>query len=270
LLLGLFLHPSSEHSALDGPYIWNHSVPVISLILGMLFAYLLVVGPRRKDWVENESFPSKNFAYWILGLVSLYLAIASPIDHIGEKYLFWVHMVQHIILIFISPIFFLLAIPSWMAERLFAKNAKLEKITHPFFAALIFNTIFIFWHVPYFYELALVNKMVHDLEHLTFVVGALIMWWPIVRPVKSWQKQPGSTLLLYLFVIVTFQIPLFVLLTFSPDLWYPFYGEASRLEGWLDISAMEDQALGGLIMKTIAGFAYFIAFVYVWLKWAKD
>ena len=110
LLLGLFLHPSSEHSALDGPYIWNHSVPVISLILGMLFAYLLVVGPRRKDWVENESFPSKNFAYWILGLVFLYLAIASPIDHIGEKYLFWVHMVQHIILFFVSPIFFLLAI----------------------------------------------------------------------------------------------------------------------------------------------------------------
>jgi len=270
LLINFFLHPGQSHSSEEDLHLWNNSPEIISLVLGLFLAYFVVVGPRRKDWIENQPFPKKEFLNWILGLVFLYIAIASPIDAIGEKYLFSVHMVQHIVLIFVTPLFFLLAIPGWMGERIFSKNSRLKKITHPLIAGFIFNSIFIFWHIPYFYELALVSRPIHDLEHFTFVIGALVMWWPIVRPVKSWEKYPGSTLLVYLFVIATFQIPLFILLTFAQDLWYPFYGEAPRLEGYLNLSPIEDQSVGGIIMKIIAGIAYFAAFVYVWLKWAKD
>ena len=270
VLINFFLHPSESHTGEENLYLWNNSPEIIALILGLLLAYFVIVGPRRKDWVKDSPFPKKEFFNWILGIFFLYVAIASPIDHIGEKYLFWVHMIQHILLIFVTPLFCLLAIPAWMGERIFSKNSRLKKITHPLCAGLIFNGVFIFWHIPYFYELALINKPVHDLEHLTFVLAAFIMWWPIIRPVKSWEKHPSSTLLLYLFVVATFQIPLFILLTFAQDLWYPFYGEAARLEGILNMAPMEDQSFGGIIMKIIAGIAYFSAFVYVWLKWAKD
>ena len=35
--------------------------------------------------------------WFYAGLLTFYIAVGSPIDAIGENYLFWVHMFQHIL-----------------------------------------------------------------------------------------------------------------------------------------------------------------------------
>ena len=35
------------------------------------------------------------------------------------------------------------------------------------------------------YELALQDRIAHDFEHLTMVAGGLVMWWPVLSPVRA-------------------------------------------------------------------------------------
>jgi cytochrome c oxidase assembly factor CtaG len=38
------------------------------------------------------------------------------------------------------------------------------------------------WHVPVAYDGALAHPLVHDLEHATFVLAGLLVWWQLIDP----------------------------------------------------------------------------------------
>jgi len=232
---------------------WVHWHTEPALLIGILtvtWLYFVLIGPLR-HWIDPEAVFPKAEAWWFAaGVVSFYLAVGSPLDAMGENFLFSAHMVQHNILMYITAVFTVLAIPHWFIDGLVCKHRLVEKgltfLLHPVVAGLSFTFVFCIWHFPVLYEAALHDKVLHMLEHLTMYVTSVMMLWPVLSrsfyiPRMAWGMQ-----ILYIFVLMVAQIPLFAILTFSPEVLYPTYELAPRIS-FLD--PMSDQVLGGLLMK---------------------
>ena len=90
-------------------------------------AYLVFGGPglrpRRRASARRETM-----AFFLAGVLILLLDLVSPIDLLGDQYLFSAHIVQHFVLALIVP-FLLLGIPQWFAEDAL-KRPMLARFEH--------------------------------------------------------------------------------------------------------------------------------------------
>ena len=126
--------------------------------------------------------------------------------------------------------------------------------------------MFAVWHVPYLYDWALRDRMVHNLEHLTFILGALLMWMPIRSPIATLRLSHGFQLL-YIGALTIAQAPVFAFVTFSRHVLYQTYELAPRLT---ILTARGDQQLGGVLMKITGMVVFTIAFINIFRAWYYD
>ncbi|MBM3464396.1 MAG: cytochrome c oxidase assembly protein [Armatimonadetes bacterium] len=249
---------------------WNTSPSLIGMLLVVAVLYRLCVVLARKRLAPPETpFPAREALWFDGALVLFYLAVGSPLDEMSERFLFSAHMIQHTLLIFILPIMLLKGIPAWMLQPL-VDNRWLRYFTrvlgHPLSALLGFNLLFALWHIPGLYEWALRDRRVHELEHVTFVLGGVWMWWPIFCPRPEFRLGYGLQML-YAFALSVTQIPMFAFLVFTPSVLYPTYNGAPRLVQILP--PIEDQVMGGIIMKVV-GEAFFLGIIIVALmEWYR-
>jgi putative membrane protein len=229
---------------------WHTEPALLIGILAAVWAYFVLVGPLR-HWVDPEAqWPRAETGWFIAAAISFYVAVGSPLDAMGENFLFSAHMVQHNILMYVTAVFTVLAIPGWLIDGLVTKSTLLFRIfrflLHPVVAGFCFTFTFCIWHFPVLYEAALHDKVIHMVEHLTMFGTSVQMLWPVLNksfflPRTNWGMQ-----ILYIFLLMVAQIPLFGILTFSTEILYPTYELAPRIS-FLD--PMSDQVLGGLLMK---------------------
>jgi putative membrane protein len=185
----------------------------------------------------------------MLGLFTLYGAIATPLDALGEHYLLSAHMLQHIILIYPVPMLLLMGLPAWMLRPFMARfgiERLVRFLTRPVVALIAFNLVLIAWHIPGLYEWALRDRRMHNLEHVTFLLTALLMWWPVLSPMPTFPRLTWGGQMVYLFAHSITQIPIFAYITFRGEVLYPTYETAARI---VPLTPLEDQQLGGILMK---------------------
>src|SRR5216683_4405415 len=130
---------------------------------------------RRVD----DAQPKHTF-YFGLGLLTLWVALETPIDTLSDHYLDSVHMLQHVLLGFIAPPLMLLGLSPKMAGlvvRVFIDRA----VTEPVPAQVVAAAVMIRWHLPALYGATLRSESLHVVEHLTFIAGGLVLYWPIVE-----------------------------------------------------------------------------------------
>ena len=153
------------------------------VVLGWLWAVL--AGPLRSRLAPGLPFP-RGQAYCFYGSLAIfYVAVGSPLDQIGERFLFSAHMLQHQLLVYPAAALFLQGIPSWTIDRVLARRSlalPLRFFTHPVVAVLVYGLTIGIWHMPSLYDWALRDKTVHVLEHLMFFGAALLFWWPVLSP----------------------------------------------------------------------------------------
>jgi putative membrane protein len=243
---------------------WEPSILTgTALIVGF---YLYAIGPLRKKHGLAPATHKQVFCF-LLGVGLMFLALVSPLDELGDSYLFSAHMVQHLFLTTVGPPLLLLGTPEWMIEPLL-RNPTMFRIakflTMPAMAFLVFNADFWLWHAPPLYDATLENEAIHILEHMTFIVFGLLFWWPIFSPLKQGlPRLPLGGQMLYLFLSGMPMVALGAGLTFAPPLYAP-YLTAPRVWG---ISPAMDQQLGGLIMW-IPGNLFSIVIVSVlFIRW---
>lgn len=233
--------------------IWHwHTEPLlVGGLLLMVWAYGMCVGPFRHLIDPAADFPKREAIWFGLAVASFYGAVGSPIDAAGENFLFSAHMLQHNILMYLTPIFGIKGVPGELLDALLRRFLWLEvafrALFHPVFAGFCFTFVFCGWHFPYLYELALHDRAVHVLEHLMMFGTSFIMLWPIFSASAVIRPSAWGIQVLYIFLLMVAQIPLFAILTFAENPLYPTYELAPRLISWLD--PLQDQVLGGLIMK---------------------
>jgi cytochrome c oxidase assembly factor CtaG len=203
--------------------------------------------------------------YFIAGIIVLLLALVSPLDTLGDMYLFSAHMLQHIFLILIVPPLLLLGMPRDLARRILQRPlaGRAERVlSRPVLAwTLGIGTMWV-WHWPPLYNAALASEPIHIVEHLMFLVTAAIFWWPVIGPIKELRLAPVGAVV-YVFGACAAHTVLAILLTFAPLGLYPAYLlPADTLhvlplirEGW-GLTPSADQQWGGLLMWVPACLVY--------------
>lgn len=245
---------------------WNLEPSILigtALITGL---YLYAIGPLRKRQFHNEQIMTGQTFAFLSGVLIMFLALVSPLDELGDSYLFSAHMVQHLCLTILGPPLLLLGTPEWMVKPVL-QNKVIFKVanvlTYPVVAFVLYNADFWLWHAPPLYNATLENQTIHILEHLTFIVFGLLYWWPIFSPSKDLPRLTFGGQIFYLFVSGMPSVLLGAGLTFSPPLYAPYIA-APRIWG---ISAATDQQLGGLIMWVPVSIFYIVIMSVLFIRW---
>lgn len=234
-----------------------------SVLIGFsLWTGLYVLAIRR-----GESIPLAQQVVFHLGTLAGLIALVSPLDELGDGYLFSAHMIQHLLLMFVAAPLWLLGAPGWIVDRIIPQGlTKVVKwLTDPKSAFAAFAFIMCVWHIPFLYELAQENEAIHIFDHLTYIGAALIGWWPVMGAESSHIPKPVPPIrLLYLFLLSIPCTALGALLTLAHTPFYSFYVMASHPFG---LDAMQDQRLGGLLMWMPTHMFLLLALGVTFIKW---
>ena len=249
---------------------WNWQPSIIIGTAVVLGLYLYAVGLLRKPYTLIEGVKQNQVICFWLGILVIFLALASPIDEIGDRYLFSMHMVQHLLLTMIGPPLLLLGTPEILLKPIIRNRFVFpvaRALTLPLVAFFLFNADFWLWHAPSLYNATLTNQNLHILEHMTFIILAVIYWWPMFSPMP--EDLPRLSLggqVLYLFLGGMPIVALGAGLTFAAPLYAP-YIHATRVWG---LSPATDQQLGGLIMWVPGNIIYIIVASILFIRWMQQ
>ena len=210
-----------------------------------------------------------NEACFGLGVITIWLALETPIDTVSDCCLQSVHMLQHVMLGVVAPPLLLLGLSAPMARFVAARLPGFTALTEPLPAQLIAAAVMIAWHLPALYDLTLQSEAIHIAEHLTFIGAGIVFWWPVIAATATtvhWRMGEGAKLV-YLFVGTFAQDGVALALMFSRDLFYPFYEQAPRLIA--SLTPVADQTLSGAVLMLVGKVSYAIAMLAIFFRWIE-
>lgn len=241
-------------------------VPAVGIVL-TLVVYLR--GWMRAHRTRPLLLPRWRMGMFVLGMLVLWIAIASPIDELDE-YLLCGHMIQHFLLMSAVPPLLLLGYPTVPLLRglpqsvvkglapLFRSrglHAFFRFLVHPVTAWLAMNIAYLLWHVPVMFELTFRSERWHDFEHLCFVGTSLLFWWVVIQPWPARAWWPRWTVIPFLLSGDVVNTMLSAALTFSGRVFYPSYAAAERITR---LSPLQDQIAAGGEMWVLNSIVFLI------------
>ncbi|MDQ3955087.1 MAG: cytochrome c oxidase assembly protein [Actinomycetota bacterium] len=253
---------------------WHWHVPVLLTLTAALLLYLVGVASMSAGPLgPHERW---RVGIFVLGLTVLGAALMSPIDSLAPS-LFYVHMIQHLLLMLVASPLLVLGKPA-VAYRaaLVTRLAKSERLLDSLVwrgtmrIALnlgvvgIANTVVIWaWHLPNLYEAAIRNDLVHALEHGGFVAVSLPFWAVVLQGTKT--RGPAGRIFL-VFGVALQSSALGAIIAFAGS---PLYSlEVLGTPAW-GLTPMEDQQLAGALMWVLPGILYLATMVGVLFVWFK-
>jgi putative membrane protein len=200
-------------------------------------------------------------------MVALLAALVSPIDGLGEHYLFSAHMVQHVLLGDIAPLLLLLALSRVIMRPATRRLTRIERGLGPFASPItgiaLWLALMYAWHIPALYDAAIEHAGVHLLEHLSFFVAGVALWWPLIQPVPMRRRLTGLQPLGYIGAAKAGLAALGLYLAWSTTVLYPYYERTPRIWG---LSPIEDQNVGGVIMMVEQSFTLVVVMVALFVR----
>jgi cytochrome c oxidase assembly factor CtaG len=236
-----------------------------------LYVWGLIVLRRRGDhWPVRRSV-----AFLAGGVGSAVLATMSSIGAY-DTVLFSIHMVQHAILMMITPLFLALGAPVTLALRTLPQRPRsvLLRVLHSWLArvvsfpplalALFIATPFALYYSP-FYEISLESGFWHAFVHAHFVIVGVMLMWPLVGtdPIPGRVSHPWRLLLMFLmlpfhaFLGVTIMDSSVVLASHWYESFHRTWGP----------SPLEDQHIGGGIMWAAGDVIAVIVLIALFIQW---
>jgi putative membrane protein len=246
------------------------SPPLFLSLPVVVVAFVYLRGWRRLHLASPQVLLPWRAASFLLGLFSIWVAIASPLAALDEE-LLTVHMLQHLLLMTIAPAMILLGAPVMPLmhglPRSFVRSVlgplfrwpPVQRLGHlfsqPAFCWIVAAAALVGWHIPAAFTLALKSDAWHVFEHASFLGAGFLFWWPVIQPWPSVAVWSRWSLLLYLFLAT---LPCDILsgfLVFSDRVVYPVYFSAPHR---FAMSVLEDQQRAGALMWTCITIAYLV------------
>jgi putative membrane protein len=262
------------NSSLPGWGSWSFQPVVVLALLaaGVLYARMY----RRAAARSSTSAP--NAGHWLpyaAGLLTLAVALLSPLDPIGDRYLLSAHMMQHVLLSDIAPALLVLGLRAPILPLGLSREALLalapggrsgrvlSRLTSPWLAIPLWVAATWIWAIPSVFDFAAQHQVVHALEHATLFYTGLAMWWLIIDPLPRARLRPNGERLALLGFTRLASACVCLPLTWISTTEYPLYANAPRAFG---LSAINDQHLAGASMCFIEALVFGIAFVAVFIS----
>jgi cytochrome c oxidase assembly factor CtaG len=256
-------------AALLSSWEWRIEIILVLVMLGALYLrgwsrLRRITGQRPSEQRSNPRPPLaatwKPVAY-LSGLVLVAVALMSPVDVLASQ-LFSMHMIQHLLLMMFAVPLLLIATPfpalMWGLPKGLRRTVGgalnqesglrqlLTKITAPGVVWFVYVAVYVGWHDPGMYNLALRNDFVHDLEHLSFFAIAMLYWWHVTGVGPRFHRTFGSgKRLMYVVAAVPASMFTGIAIAFSSQPIYQHYTTVPRFYG---LSVLDDQILAGVIM----------------------
>jgi putative membrane protein len=227
---------------------------VIFLVVAFVYA-IRVIGPKAAP--KDQVITRRQVVTFTVMILTLWLATDWPMHDIAEEYLYSVHMVQHLILSYIVPPLALLSTPEWLFRLIIGEGRSkrvVRFLCRPATAFIAYNSVLMVTHIPALVNLSASKGPLHYCLHVILVTTSLMMWMPIVSPIREWQMKPEAKMI-YLFALGLLPTIPAGWLTVADGVVYKHYNTPVRVWG---ISVIEDQQGAGTIMK-IAGN------IYIWI-----
>lgn len=263
-------HHSPVDSGLGSFFdMWSPDVLLLTLLFGVL--YFLLTGPLRSRFANAAPVSGRQKALFVLALVFFYTAQGSPVNYYGHQFLFSAHMFQQSLLYFIVPPLVLIALPEWFLQAVFRPpfmKTLLRVFTQPVIAALTFNVLFSFYHIPFIFDAAAEHHGLMTTYHIVLIIAAFMMWWPIVSPMSEVGQLAGLRKVTYIFANGVLITPACALIIFADHLLYTTYSQAPEV--WAGHTALVDQRTGGIVMKLIQELVYGSILAYVFYQWYQN
>ena len=245
---------------------WFEDPAVLAPILLMvgLYVWRFREVRRERDTRGATWLHALAFAGAVLALLG---ALVTPVDGLGEDYLFSAHMVQHVLLGDIAPLLLLLSLSRVILRPVTRRLVRVERALGPFAspvtAIFLWLGIMYLWHIPALYDAAVESPLLHALEHLSFFAAGIALWWPLVQPIPMRRAMTGLQPLGYIAAAKGGLAALGLFLAWSSSAHYPFYEDAPRIWG---LSAVEDQNVAGVIMMVEQSLTLVLVMVWVFVR----
>ena len=248
----------------------NWDIPWVASSALSVVATLYAIG-----WIRARKTRPKQLRPWRLvaflsGLLSVFVAIASPLDTLSESLLF-MHMAQHFVLMSVAPPLIVLGAPVVPMLR-GVPRFLIRTCLRPLFESQVYRTLsrammlppicwitmnvaYVGWHIPAAYEFALQSEGWHNVEHACFFFTSILFWWPVVRPWPSHQRPMQLSAVPYLLGADLVNTGISAFLCFSGRLIYPSYATVVRP---VPISPLNDQIAAGAFMWVFGSMIFLI------------
>lgn len=219
----------------------------------------------------------RTFLFVGLGLGSALLATTSALA-VYDTTLLWVHMVQHMLLGMVTPVLLALGAPvtlalrvlpqRWRALVLEVLHSRVARVlTFPVVAGAIFVASPVALYLTGWYEATLRNPVLHDLNHLHFVLVGCLWFWPILGLDPMPLRLPYPMRLIAVFVTMPFHAFLGVtIMGSSTIIARDHYVGLGRTWG---PSVAKDQEIAGGVLWAAGDLVALLVLGALFVQWAR-
>ncbi|MEG9296523.1 cytochrome c oxidase assembly factor CtaG [Mangrovibacillus sp. Mu-81] len=264
-------------------------------ILALVFitaVYFLVTVKWRDSFKESVPLTRKEAVYFILAMILLYAIKGSPVE-VMSTILFSAHMTQMALLYLVVTPLIILGIPNWIwkaAINFPAVKPVFKFMTKPLIALLTFNITFSIYHIPLVFDNVRTDVTLHGLATVILFLFALFMWWPLINPADEDIDLSGLKRIGYILGSAVLLTPACGLIIFAENpLYAPYYDPqefmkslalcvpVDTLQGltltgpelFTSMSTLNDQQLGGVIMKIIQEIVFGVLLFNLFFQWYR-
>ncbi len=239
---------------------WSFTFEPLFIVLGAvaLWAY-------ARAWRRGATGPGRAAAY-SAGVLTIVIAVNSPLETIAVHYLVLFHLLQNVIISDWAPPLIVIGLSSSMRAAIASLGGRpFAAVTRPTVALPVWLVGWYVVHLGGVYDFALRNPWLLNVEHLFMIAIGLLFWWPVLAD----EPRSVHTLGRIAYVFAAFALSAFLglALTFAPPLYGYYEDLPERLWGF---SAAKDQNLGGILMTSEQALVLFAAIVWLLVRLFRE
>jgi putative membrane protein len=245
---------------------WHLHLDVWLLFASVEALYLVALRRRRRS-TGSRGASGRKVTLFSLGVAVLWLGADWPLHDLAERYLYSMHMVQHLLFTLVAPPLLIAGLPDWLLRDILRPRVVsrvVRFLTRPLVALIVFNGVLLFSHWPAVVDVSVRSEPLHFGLHVLIVASAFVMWWPVMSPLPEMPALPAPGQMLYLFLQSLAPTVPASFLTFGSTPLYPVYASFPRIWG---IDALTDQLIAGLTMKLAGGLILWGFIAAIFFRW---
>ena len=229
---------------------------VIAFLIAVSALYVRAV---RVLGARGYRVPAAQQAWWWIGVALQAVALLGPLDDLAGD-LVSAHMAQHLLLADVAVPFLLAGLRTPVLVFLLprpvlvplARRRTLRRVfrflRQPLAAIPVYLVILYTWHLGFAFEGALRHPALHVLQHVSFVLAGVLIWWAAIEPQR--RRLRGELWKIpYIFGVRLVSMFLGVAFVVArAPFYHDVYGSRPRTHG---VDALADTQIAGGLMMTL-------------------